>query len=83
MLVAEMIKIIDEYEFASLANIIIETHGCRAVLIDFENRIINIEGPKDKELECIIALADQLGEYIGEPPEKKEYVTTLKGWPVC
>jgi len=43
------------------------------------NYFVNIDCPKETELECAMALEDRLGEYLAEPPKQKRI---LKGWPV-
>ena len=50
-----------EAQFLSLVHQTVEAHGCKVVEINFENGIINIEGPEADKTECAIALQNVLG----------------------
>ena len=40
---------------------VVEQHGCRLVVIDFDNHILNIEGSDEAQARCALALEDVLG----------------------
>jgi len=77
----------DEIEQA-IRNIVYD-HDCKIIDIKpiedetgrIVNYLLNIICPKENELECALALDNQLGEFLSEPEKSKE-MRTLKGWPV-
>jgi hypothetical protein len=40
---------------------VVEQNGCRLVDIDFDNRILNIEGSEEDQARCALALEEVLG----------------------
>ena len=40
---------------------LVEQNGCRLVDIDFDNHILNIEGPDEAQAKCALALEEVLG----------------------
>lgn len=57
---------------------IANNYNCRAVLIDFDNFLVNIEGTESQRAACVIDIKNQLGQYLAQPR-----ITTLYGWPRC
>ena len=55
----------DEYEVIGRINLIAENNNCRVYMIDFQTKIIQIEGPEDKQVECAIAI-DEFIDSCGE-----------------
>jgi len=55
-----MTKLADE-QLITLVKNVVEQHGCRLVEIDLDNHVLNIDGPKDAQAACAIALEDVLG----------------------
>jgi ribosome maturation factor RimP len=41
---------------------VVEQHGCRLVDIDFDQHILNIEGPDEAQAQCAMALEQVLGK---------------------
>ncbi len=41
---------------------VVEQHGCRLVDIDFDQHLLNIEGPDKAQAQCAIALEQVLGK---------------------
>ena len=52
---------LNEAQMLTVITHIVEKHGCRIKEIDFENRLINLEGAEDAKVACAKALADLLG----------------------
>lgn len=50
-----------EDQLLTIVKNVVEQNGCRLVEIDFENHILNIDGPEDKQAACALALQDVLG----------------------
>lgn len=40
---------------------VVEKHGCRVVDVDFDTYRIDLDGPEDKQAECVLALEKALG----------------------
>jgi hypothetical protein len=59
--VGKMMAEMDSTQIVMLVKKIVEEHGCKLVDIDLEKHILNIEGPKDAQVKCAIALEDALG----------------------
>ena len=69
-----------EHDLIQYISIIASNHHCELIMIDYKNEIINLEGPEDQQVKCAIAIEDQLGKYMINPPEHKKHITTLHGW---
>lgn len=69
-----------EAEYIAKVNQIAERYNCRTVQINPHTKIINIEGPEDAQVQCAIALEDELSEYVTKEPESLPNI--LLGWPV-
>ena len=74
----------NEYEFIQQVALIVTNYNCRTVMIDYENKLINIEGPEEAQIDCAIAVEEFMNsiEYI-EIEEVKTGIQTLKkdhGW---
>jgi len=67
--------------FLQKVSLIASGFGCKIVDIDLNKRIVNIEGPKDKEFICAHTIGIQVEEYLKDK-EREELITTLKGWPI-
>ena len=46
--------------FISMVSSIVEEHGCKIIDVDFENNVLNLDGPDDAVDACARALADLL-----------------------
>ena len=64
----------DEYEFVSNINIIAESNGCRTIGIDFQAKLINIEGPEENQARCAIAISN----FMAQCCEVKEVKTGMQ-----
>jgi hypothetical protein len=40
---------------------IVEKHGCKIVDIDYDNKVLNLDGPDEAVAACARALAEMLG----------------------
>jgi hypothetical protein len=52
----------DEAQMITVVKNVVEQHGCTLVEIDFENQILNIDGPEEAKAACALALAEVLGD---------------------
>lgn len=52
---------LSEAQLLTVVQNVVEKHGCKLVDVDWENRIINLEGPEDAKAGCARAIADILG----------------------
>jgi hypothetical protein len=60
-----MNKPIDEESlFLSMLSIILEKHDCKIDDFDFNDRTINISGPKEKQVECATEIASNFSKYL-------------------
>jgi phage tail tube protein FII len=50
-----------EDQLLTIVKNVVEQNGCQLVEIDFENHVLNIDGPEDKQAACALALQDVLG----------------------
>ncbi len=46
--------------FVSMVSLLAERHGCKIIDIDFDNRVLNLDGPDDAVAACAQALAEML-----------------------
>ncbi len=58
-------KGLTEKDFITTISLIASRHGCRIVDIDLAKRIINLDGPPEAEMACILELEKVLREYTG------------------
>jgi ribosome maturation factor RimP len=42
----------------SMVSSIVEEHGCKIIDVDFENKVLNLDGPDDAVADCARALAE-------------------------
>jgi hypothetical protein len=52
----------DETNFLNLLKHTVERHGCTIVDIDFENHIVNLDGPEDSVAPCARAISELIGD---------------------
>ena len=57
-------KGLTEKDFINTISLIASRHGCRIVDIDLAKRIINLDGPPESEMACILEIEKVLREYI-------------------
>ncbi len=57
-------KGLTEKDFINTISLIASRHGCRIVDIDLAKRIINLDGPSESEMACILELEEVLRKYI-------------------
>ncbi len=74
-----------ESEFVTRINLIAESHNCRTVLIDPDNRLINIEGPDESQTACAIEISELMGSIdevveVDAPGEVIREVKDGVGW---
>ncbi len=74
-----------ESEFMTKINLIAESHNCRTVLIDPENRLINLEGPDAAQDACAIEISELMGSIdevieVDAPGEVIREVKDGVGW---
>lgn len=74
-----------ESEFVTRINLIAESHNCRTVFIDPDNRLINLEGPDEAQVACAIEISEVMGSInevveIDEPGEVIREVKDGVGW---
>jgi hypothetical protein len=50
-----------EDQLLTIVKNVVEQNGCRLVEIDFENHVLNIDGPEENQARCALALQDVLG----------------------
>lgn len=43
--------------FVSMVSAVVSKHGCSVVDVDFENKLLNLDGPEDAVAECARELA--------------------------
>ncbi len=48
----------DDSVFLNLVKNTVERHGCRLVDVDFDQHVVNLDGPDDAMETCAIALAE-------------------------
>jgi hypothetical protein len=48
----------DDTQFFNLIKLTAERHGCTLGDVDFERRVINLDGPEDAKAICARAIAD-------------------------
>lgn len=48
----------EESTFLNMLKLTVESHGCTIVDFDFENHVINLDGPEDSVNACARAIAD-------------------------
>jgi len=53
-----------EKDFINTISLIASRHGCRIVDIDLVKRIIDLDGPPESEMACILEIEKVLREYI-------------------
>ncbi len=53
-----------EAMFLSALNVIVEKHGCKIDEFDFQNNIINISGPEDKQALCAVDIAKNFEQFL-------------------
>ena len=58
-------KGLTEKEFINIISLIASRYGCRIVDIDLAKRIINLDGPPEAEMACILELEKILRDYMG------------------
>jgi hypothetical protein len=51
---------LDETTFFTMLKQTVEKHGCKIVDVDFEKKLINLDGPDDAVASCAIAIEDLL-----------------------
>lgn len=44
--------------FISMVSSILEEHGCKIIDVDFENNVLNLDGPDDAVAACARALTE-------------------------
>ena len=44
--------------FISMVSSIVEEHGCKIIDVDFENNVLNLDGPDGAVADCARALAE-------------------------
>ena len=74
----------DEYEFVNNINIIVESNGCRAISIDFQAKLINIEGSEANQVRCAIDISNFMTK-CGEVKEVQtgiQQLTDKIGWDI-
>jgi hypothetical protein len=49
-----------EAAFFTLLKQTIESHGCSIVAVDFEKRILNLDGPEESMAACALAISKML-----------------------
>lgn len=52
---------LSDAQLLTIVKNVVEEHGCKLVDVDFENQVINLEGPEDAKERCAVALAEILG----------------------
>ncbi len=52
---------LQDSDMLTIVKNLVEQHGCTLIDIDFDKQIINIDGPKEKQVECAMALEEVLG----------------------
>ncbi len=52
----------DETIFLNMIKTTVEKHGCTIVDIDFENHVLNLDGPEESVGNCARAIAELVGE---------------------
>ncbi|MBU2521870.1 MAG: hypothetical protein KKH84_05635 [Proteobacteria bacterium] len=57
-------KGLTEKDFINTISLIASKHGCRIVDIDLAKRIINLDGPPEAEMACILELEEVLRKYM-------------------
>ncbi|MBA3017859.1 MAG: hypothetical protein KKH20_04450 [Proteobacteria bacterium] len=57
-------KGLTEKDFINTISLIASKHGCRIVDIDLAKRIINLDGPPEAEMACILELEEALRKYM-------------------
>ncbi len=58
-------KGLTEKDLITTISLIASRHGCRIVDIDLAKRIINLDGPPESEMACILELDEVFREYTG------------------
>jgi len=48
----------EESTFLNMLKMTVENHGCTIVDLDFDNHVINLDGPEDAVDACARAIAD-------------------------
>lgn len=48
-------------QFLTFVLEVVEKNGCSLADIDFDNKVIHLEGPEEAKIECALALQDILG----------------------
>jgi hypothetical protein len=57
----------NDTEFIQIVNLTASQNGCIITKLDFDNHIIEIDGPnEDTQVKCAIALENILGRYMNE-----------------
>ena len=46
--------------FVSLVATVVEKYGCKIVDVDFDSKVLNLDGPDDAVADCARALAEML-----------------------
>lgn len=52
----------DDATFINVLKMTVENHGCSIVDFDFDNHIINLDGPDEAVEACALAIAELVGE---------------------
>ena len=50
----------DDAQMITIVKNVVEQHGCKLVEIDFDNHVLNIDGPEEAQAACALALSDVL-----------------------
>jgi hypothetical protein len=61
-----LLKNLTEKEFINIISSIASKHGCRILNIDLPKRIIDLDGPPESEIACILELEEALRKYTGD-----------------
>ena len=57
-------KGLTEKDFINTISLIASRHGCRILDIDLVKRILDLDGPPESEMACILEIEKVLREYI-------------------
>ena len=52
---------LNDAQLLTIVQNVVERHGCKIAEFDFDNKIINLEGPEDVKTDCARAIAEILG----------------------
>ncbi len=73
----------EESFFIQQINLIADANNCKVTAIDFNEKILNIEGSDENELKCSIAIGDFMhncDDVVQDKKEGIEMLTKKVGW---